>query len=290
MYFFYVDESGNRDPQTIGHAADGTIKPKDWLYVLLAVGLFEKRWFRFDREIANLKLELADSLFPTSQTRLTLADCEVKSSTLRHPRERKQRSPNFLSILPPKDLTRISTTFFEQVKRNNMPVFAVVIDKRKLMPHMTGELLHKKAYELLLERIESFMAEFHDKHNGLMVVDDTQTQLNHAVAMKHAFFQRQGNQNMRFRHIVEYPFFTDSRLSNGIQLADLCAYNVYRAFRDQNFAYSFFAEMLPNFYRSEKTSSTKLDGLKVFPDDSELVAFAAKEYQKWVNAGGVKLK
>jgi hypothetical protein len=55
VYFFYVDESGNRDPQTIGHSADGTTKPKDWPYVLLAVGLFEKRWFRFDREIANLK-------------------------------------------------------------------------------------------------------------------------------------------------------------------------------------------------------------------------------------------
>ena len=34
MYFFYFDESGSRDP-SIGTVA----KPKDHLYVLLAVGM-----------------------------------------------------------------------------------------------------------------------------------------------------------------------------------------------------------------------------------------------------------
>ena len=36
MYFFYFDESGSRDPSA------GTVeKPKDHLYVLLAVGMYE---------------------------------------------------------------------------------------------------------------------------------------------------------------------------------------------------------------------------------------------------------
>ena len=88
---------------------------------------------------------------------------------------------------------------------------------------------------------------------------------------------------MRFHHIVEYPMFTDSALSNGIQLADLCGYNVYRAFRNQDFSYPYFSGMLERFYCSQKTSADKLDGLKVWPEDSDLVQFARQgwsEYQK----------
>ena len=80
---------------------------------------------------------------------------------------------------------------------------ATVIDKRYLQPHVDHEILHKKAYEFLLERIEQYMAEYHPKHNALIVMDDTSKELNRAVAMKHALFQRKGNQNVRFRHVVE---------------------------------------------------------------------------------------
>ena len=281
MYFFYVDESGSRDPEVKATGADGTVREKDHLYVLAAVGLFEGRWYRFDRDIANLKLELADYLHRLHGTEFTLVDCEVKSTTLRIPRERHERSP-FLDALPSSDLTRLSETFLRQIGAHNMPLFAIVVDKRKLLPYITPELLHKKAYELLLERVEHYLAEYHEKHHGLIVIDDTQKQLNHAVAMKHAYFQREGNQNLRFRHIVEYPFFTDSRLSNGIQLADLWAYNVYRAFRGKEFDYPYFMSLLPSVYRSERTARDKLDGLKVFPDDSELVRFAAEGYREYL--------
>ena len=103
-------------------------------------------------------------------------------------------------------------------------------------------------------------------------MDDTSKELNWAVAMKHAFFQRAGNQNVAFRHIVEYPFFTRSELSNGVQLADLLAYNVYRAFRDENFVYPHFEKLLPAFYRRQ--GGVTLDGLKVWPQASPLVDWA----------------
>ena len=156
-----------------------------------------------------------------------------------------------------------------------MHVFSVVVDKRKLHGHVDHHILHKKAYELLLERIEHYLKEFHPKHQGLIVMDDTDKTINRAISMKHAYFQREGGQDIKFHHIVEYPFFTDSKLSNGVQLADLCGYNVYRAFRNSDFQYPFFSEMLPLFYHSKQTASGKLDGLKVFPPESELVAFAS---------------
>jgi hypothetical protein len=141
---------------------------------------------------------------------------------------------------------------------------------------MDQHKLHKKAYELLLERIERYLAECHSKHQGIIVMDDTDKTINRSLAMKHAFFQREGNRFTYFNHIVEYPFFTNSNLSNGVQLADLCGYNVYRAFRNADFDYPFFRRILPQFYSSQKTDFRKLDGLKVFPEDSELVEFAGR--------------
>jgi hypothetical protein len=279
MYFFYLDETGNRDPRFQEVKPDGSIRALDHLYVVTAVGFYERRWQFFDREIANLKLELADHLYYKKRAmpnRLSLADCEVKSITLRNPTQRAHQSL-FLHELGDVDRTRISELFFAQLPKHNMTLFSAVIDKRELRGHMDYELMHKMAYELILERIEQFLWTQHDQHNGLVIMDDTERQLNRAVAMKHAQFQREGNRHIRFKHIIEYPFFTDSRLSNGIQLADLCSYNIYRAFRNEDFEYSYFAKMLPFFYHRTRPVG-KLDGLKVWPETSPLVHFASKGY------------
>jgi hypothetical protein len=282
MYFFYIDESGTRDPQVAGTKADGTQFTKEHLYVLTAVSLYERHWWAFDREIANLKLELADDLFRRERKKFDLADCEVKSTWLRIPKEREKHSP-FLSGLSEAARTKLARTFYDQLKIRRMAVFSVVIDKRKLHDHVDQHILHKKAYELLLERIEHYLREFHPKHLGLIVMDDTDKTINRTLSMKHAFFQREGGRGIEFSHIVEYPFFTDSKLSNGVQLADLCGYNVYRAFRNLDYGYPFFREMLPHFYVSGRTKSDKLDGLKVFPPESDLISFATKgwaDYQR----------
>lgn len=271
MYFFYVDESGSRDPSV------GTPdKPKDHLYVLVAVGMWEGKWRQFDTAIARVKLELAGYLKRDGKGNFDLAACEVKSNWIRHSGEREKKSP-FLHALDDKDRERLVASFFHQIEQCNTVIMAVVVDKRKLRDHMDHEKLHKKAYEFLLERIEHFMNEYHSKHNALIVMDDNGVQLNQAVAMKHAFFQRAGNQNMGFRRIVEYPFFTRSELSNGVQLADLIAYNVYRAFRQEDLSYSYFDMLLPSFYRRGK--DVALDGLKVWPEGSPLIQMAREAWK-----------
>lgn len=266
MYFFYFDESGSRDP-SIGTPES----PKDHLYVLLAIGMFERQWRPFERAIANVKLELADYLRRGGKGRFELADCEVKSNWIRNAKEREKKSP-FLAALHDNDIERLVATYFGQIADRKAVLMAAVIDKRHLYEHVTHETLHKKAYEFLLERIQHYMSEYHPKHQALIVMDDTSKQLNRAVAMKHAFFQRAGNQNVQFSRIVEYPFFTASELSNGVQLADLLAYNVYRAFRDEDFTYPYFHMLLPHFYR--RRAGATLDGLKVWPEASPLVPLA----------------
>jgi hypothetical protein len=278
MYFFYIDESGTKDPEVSGTRSDGSAYAKDHLYVLTAVSLFEFKWRDFEREITNVKLELSDNLHRRTGTRYNLAQCETKSTWLRLPLLRARESP-FLDALSDPDRTRLADTFYSQLAPRHMQLFSVVVDKRKLHGHVTPDIMFKKAFEFLLERIELFLKEFHSKHQGLIVIDDTGRKSNRSLAMKHALFQREGNQVMRFHHIVEYPMFTDSALSNGIQLADLCGYNVYRAFRNMDFTYPYFSKMLDYIYCSEQTTSDKLDGLKVWPDDSELVEFS---HQGWL--------
>ncbi|MFB3816423.1 MAG: DUF3800 domain-containing protein [Candidatus Methylomirabilales bacterium] len=49
------------------------------------------------------------------------------------------------------------------------------------------------------------------------------------MAMKHAFFQDTGTSSgLWLKHISEMPLFVRSELSNGIQLADLVSYNVWK--------------------------------------------------------------
>jgi hypothetical protein len=283
VYFFYFDESGSRDP-SIGTSE----KPKDHLYVLLAVGMFEGQWHSLEKAISTVKLELAQTLKQKGVGQFDLAACEVKSNWMRNAKERSQRSP-FLHALNNEGREQLVKTFFEQVKARNAVIIGAVIDKRYLRTHMTHETLHKKAYEFLLERIEHYMSENHPKHNALIIMDDISKELNQAVAMKHAFFQRAGNQNMKFRHIVEYPFFTRSELSNGVQLADLLAYNIYRAFKVEEFDYPYFQLLLPSLH-TRKAQQNILDGLKVWPEKSPLVKKIHDAWETYKTKGMVAIE
>ena len=84
-----------------------------------------------------------------------------------------------------------------------------------------------------------------------------------------AVFLRAGNRSTTFPAIVEYQFLTRSELSNGVQLANLPACSVYRAFKYEDLGYPCFERGLANFCRRQGTA---LDGLKVWPDRSSLCA------------------
>ncbi len=157
---------------------------------------------------------------------------------------------------------------YAQFEACHIQIHAVVVDKNRLREYLDTEKLSRKTYELLLERAERFIVEEHPKQNCIMVLDNTSQQLDRSMALKHSFFQREGTTSgLRLRHIVELPMFVDSRLSNGVQLADLCAYNIFRAFRERDVKYPYFQKTLPFVYKNQRTGLSRLEGLKVFPDD-----------------------
>jgi hypothetical protein len=152
LYFIYVDESGTKDPRITGTRRDGTTFEKDcWLYVLVGVSLFEMKWFRFEYAVNRMKLGLLERIYRDEGVRLELADTEVKSRWVRIPKERAEHP--FLSRLTPDELTALVDLYMDQLPYHAVRVFAVVMDKRHLHSYMDREMLHRKSYELLIERV-----------------------------------------------------------------------------------------------------------------------------------------
>ncbi len=269
MYFFYIDESGNPNPAGAQRRADATVVAQDHVYVLVAVSLFEHRWRRFEAMLNAVKRQVLDDVHRSTGRRFELADAEIHSSVVRIPKAREHHK--LWQHVPLAQLTDLTERFYAAFESCHAHLFAVVIDKRQLRSWMDTAQLQRKAYELLLERMQLFLAEFHSKHNGLVVADQVSREASRSLAMKHAYFLAGGTSSgCRLRNIVEMPFFVRSELSNGVQLADLCAYNVYRAFKLEQPSYPYFQRILPFFYRSQNTSGRKIDGLKLFPDDTAL--------------------
>ena len=256
MYFFYIDESGEKNP---------TVK-KDEPFVLLALGFHESQWKKFEREINARKIKLIKKIRKREGVHVDLADAEIRSSDVRIPKNRVKHP--FIKYLTDNDLNSLIDLFYSQLEKRHFKIFAAIIDKKCLRNFMNIEILIKKTYELLLERAESFLWQDHPKNLAIFVLDNTSKQINRCLAMKHSYFQRKGtSSNVKLKHIVELPFFVESYLSTGVQLADLCAYNVYKTFLTNDEKYPYFQRILPYFNVSQRTRNKKIDGLKVFPND-----------------------
>ena len=270
MYYFYADESGTCS------RSKSALASGDWLYVLAAVSLFEHRWHKFEKFLRRRKRTLGEEIYRATGTRLGLADYEMKSNWIRNPKARAEHA--FLSQLDETQLHELVDAFYRQLDYHNMYVFAVVVDKRHLRSYMDHTRTHRKAWELLLERIQFFMKAKHGKHQAVIVADDVTRQTNMALAEKLVYLQDQGTSSgCWLTNISGLPLFTKSELSNGIQLADLCAYNIYRAFVCQDLGYPFFERIAPYIWRSQNSGDRCVEGLKVFPDESPLVV----EKQRW---------
>lgn len=276
MYFFYIDETGNRDLSN------------DRFYVLTAVGMFEGRWKRFHYHIENVKESLRGQIQARTGLQLGLADCEVKSNWVRNSKARKTSA--FLSNLTDEELKMLIEQYYRQLEYHHIKIVSVVLDKTMISdPINDSQKLHNKAWELLCERIENYMREFHLKHNAILITDDTGIQQNEFLASKHASLYRRGTSaSVRLSHILEMPLFVRSELSEGVQLADLCSYNVYRAFKDDAPEYVFFKRILPFFYISHNTADEKIDGLKVFPERSSAVKLLQKKLRPLTGVNDVR--
>ncbi|HIV09699.1 MAG TPA: DUF3800 domain-containing protein [Candidatus Spyradenecus faecavium] len=262
MYLFYIDESGNRD---FSHLE------KERFYILTAVGMYENHWKRFHFDITRFKQSIIDRIMRDEGIKLDVStDAEVKSTYLRNPKERDKHP--FSKFQTDTERLKLSSMFYDQLKQCKAVLISAVIDKQAILPnsHLADQkAIHLKAWELLCERIERYMTEAHPKHKAILITDDTGKQRNlQTTTAQITFYERGATSGLHFKHIIEMPLFVRSETCEGVQLADLCCYNVYRRFSQDDPDYPFYKRIAPFFYNSDNTDKEKVDGLKIFPPTS----------------------
>ncbi len=115
------------------------------------------------------------------------------------------------------------------------------------------------------------MMKYGNPRRTIFIRDDIGVQANRRLAEKHAYLLKtQSTSGLRLKHVIEMPLFVRSELSNGVQLADFISYNFYHAYEYDKPDYPFLQKILPRVYSSQNTYERKLDGIKVFPPESEL--------------------
>ena len=207
MYFFYVDESGNP------HAHHNPLANGETpLFALTAVAIHSSHWRGFSQDYAMLK----ERFFRKELRNRRPQYYEIKGNTLLSPRN-KQSSRRVVFTHKVMDLIlsyggRIFSTVF--IKSASSPASKVS--------------LYTHGLQVLCERLHAFLDEVGDPSiQGLMMLDGRLKQLDEQVARSHLSFIFGHQEGRQFTKLVEAPVFVDSKLSAGIQLADVAGAMIY---------------------------------------------------------------
>lgn len=257
MRLFYIDESGQSE-----------YTGETGLFVQSAVCLPDSEWKNINTSLFGLKRTYFDSV-----------DVEIKSNWFRNSHERQKHylDPFKLSDA---DLAEFVTKVYELFNSYDITVFAVVIDKRQMQKRFKApERPNALAYRMLFESIEVFLTQEVDDFG--MVIFDKITEM---VAKKqgyedllyrqHVRYLEKGTGFLSINRIIEGLLFIPSNESNLIQLADLCAYNIYRQFmiygkewdKSGKFRhyYNFFKLIDPKIWKG-KDGNYRNSGIKKYP-------------------------
>uniref|UniRef100_A0A7C4QPN1 DUF3800 domain-containing protein n=1 Tax=Schlesneria paludicola TaxID=360056 RepID=A0A7C4QPN1_9PLAN len=249
MYILYVDESG--DPGLRGSR-----------FLLLAgAAIFEGKWAYIDRDIRDL----IDRYFPVGpQPR------EIHWSELRSGKGLFGRlSHDQRSLLADEFCALVSGLLHTEIR-----FFSVIADKPwwfAAHPGKSGDDLYLELFEDLCQRFDFFLRRrFADgaPSKGMIVADPHKTPLCRTIRTHQEQFRRVGTKWSRLYNLIETVFFLDSYQSPGLQLADLCAYAVWRVIDANDTS---LAMKIRDAYDREPWNSTyqpgKWHGVKLHSDD-----------------------
>jgi len=91
------------------------------------------------------------------------------------------------------------------------------------------------ALQILIERISTFVAESERYENAILILDsrmngmsnDPKRNLDATVAKSHMSYVFGNDTGRQFMNLMEPPMFAESKISSGIQIADIFAANLY---------------------------------------------------------------
>jgi len=240
-FLFYVDESGNSDLKGEGLQDQP-------LLVIAAVGIQDRKWHEMERSFLDFARRLRVAATGG-------ANSEVKGREV-------YRNP----ILP--------TALTDLLCLVDPVIIACVIDKPAFARQHAFPDPYVKAYEFLVERIDRWAEE---RNEIAMIVMDSRGGDEDRMRRLHRHFLTHGTSYQQIRFCIEQPFFVDSRLTTGVQIADVAAYIIGRAIREavqmhrngqdprSAFLDARFASLAP--YLRKVQGEADRYGLKIWPED-----------------------
>lgn len=239
MYLLYLDASGTADLSDTSQT----------VYVLLGLSLHEGNWFALENRVKTLKqrymlpgvpLELhAAEICRSIREQELIQDFDqldrptrrAQVLTLRAQRNRSLTDSDGCLHLTRAERTRLYEETLDLVgSHEQIRLFAEVVDKPYLF-RVTGKRhTAGHAFEQVVSRFDTMLQVFDGAsnrvNNGIIVADvDPSSDLMRTLTET---FRTQGHSWGSLQHVIDTPFFVDSKIVSGIQLADMCAYAVRR--------------------------------------------------------------
>lgn len=205
MYLLYVDESGT------------THDPNQEYFVLAGFCVFERQGYW----ISNQLDEIAARFNPAEP-----ATIELHGSPMFGGRGEWRDYPKNDRHQAIEDALKI---FMESHASNRL--FASVIKKSMVSPKDSVEV----AFEQLASRFDKYLMRLHkkgDTQRGIIIFDNSTYEA--TIQSLATDFRTIGYTWGVIRNFSEVPLFLDSRASRLIQLADLIAYSIFRAFERED--------------------------------------------------------
>ena len=207
----YIDEAGSPARHT-----EPLVSGDTPLFVLAGLAFPLGEWRKRDREYLRLKRHFFPDMMGRSGKRDE--EVEIKGRDLTSPRQSTSgRRQAF------------NRRAMDYIDRCGGRAFAATFLKSATTP-ASPTSLYTKALQILVERVSLYVAENPHYQHAILICDSRMkgiAGLDGEVARSHMSYIFGHATGRTFTNIVEAPLFADSRLTVGLQLADIVAANLY---------------------------------------------------------------
>lgn len=210
---FYVDESGSTDHFDLPIGNGQTP-----IFTLTGLAMPLSEWRRYDRTFNGIKANFFPEVLAAKGRKEHI---EIKGNEIVSPRNAtSKRRWNFLA------------TTIRLVNRYDAKLFAVTFLKSHEKP-ISSKSLYTHGFQILIERFHDYLLN-HSKgpHQGIIICDSRSgafrgNGLDKDVAKSHQTYIFGHSVGRTLTNIKEAPLFADSKLTIGIQLADIMSAAIY---------------------------------------------------------------
>jgi hypothetical protein len=208
---FYIDEAGSPDP-----LRTPLIKGDTPIFSLVGLALPLWEWRSRDRIYLSMKKKFFPDLLARTIKRPEEWEAKGSDLTKPHNANSKRRHAFLREVL-------------NFISSNQGCCFGATFIKNPYKPTDSNSL-YTHALQILVERFSLFLAEHPVYSEGIMICDSRMKGLSGSditVARSHMSYIFGNDTGKRFINIIEAPLFADSRLTVGLQLADIIASVIY---------------------------------------------------------------